>query len=318
MLLIPLIHSFDRKNRKGAVYYSSIHDLKSLQPAATSLLMAIPTFLRYMVIILVVLALARPQEGRKSQEIMSSGVDIIMAIDTSGSMRAMDFMRDKERIDRLEATKDVVREFVKDRPHDRLGMVAFGNEAFTQCPLTLDHNILVSFLDKLEIGIAGDSTAIGSAIGISTKRLKDLKSKSKIVILLTDGRSNAGNIPPLKAAEIAKTFGIKIYTVGMGTEGKAPFLVNTIFGERWVYKQVDLDEDTLNAIADTTGGQYFRATDKESLEQVYEQIDQMEKSEAKVIDHSEYSELYVYFLASAIGLLFLEIILTHTWLRRTP
>ncbi|HJO58073.1 MAG TPA: VWA domain-containing protein, partial [Nitrospinaceae bacterium] len=214
--------------------------------------------------------------------------------------------------------KDVVAQFIDSRETDRMGMVVFGGEAFTQCPLTLDQDILYSFLDKLKIGMAGDATAIGSAIGISVKRLKDLKSKSKVIILLTDGRNNAGKITPLQAAEFAKTFGIKIYTVGVGTRGKAPFMVDSIFGKRLIYQDVDIDEDTLNKISEMTDAKYFRATDMESLKDIYEQIDKLEKSEIRVLDHSEYSELFHYFLIPGLLLLLTEIIISNSVLRRIP
>jgi Ca-activated chloride channel family protein len=242
----------------------------------------------------------------------------MLALDTSGSMRALDFIEDEKRITRLTVVKDVVSKFIDNRPNDRIGMVVFGEQAYTQCPLTLDQDILQSFLSKLEIGMAGDSTAIGSAIGIAVKRLKDLESKSKVMILLTDGRSNAGALPPIQAAQAAKTFGIKIYTIGVGTKGKAPFLVNSVFGQRYVYQEVDIDEVTLKEISKITGGQYFRATDVESLKNIYDQIDEMEKSEVKVIDHSEYKELFYYFLVPGLLLLLLEAGLSNTLLRRVP
>ena len=181
----------------------------------------------------------------------------MLALDTSGSMKALDFIQNDKRDTRLTMVKDVVSKFIENRTNDRMGMVVFGSEAYTQCPLTLDQNILQSFLRKLDIGMAGDSTAIGSAIGIAVKRLKDLKSDSKLIILLTDGRNNAGNLAPLQAAQTAKAFGIKIHTIGVGTRGKAPFLVNSIFGQRYVYQEVDIDEDTLKEISQVTGGQYF-------------------------------------------------------------
>jgi len=264
------------------------------------------------------MALARPQEGYKRTEILSMGVDIMLALDTSGSMQALDFIKNEKRDTRLAMVKDVVSKFIDNRTNDRMGMVVFGSEAYTQCPLTLDQNVLQSFLSKLDIGMAGDSTAIGSAVGIAVKRLKDLKSDSKLIILLTDGRNNAGNLAPLQAAQTAKTFGIKIHTIGVGTRGRAPFLVNSIFGQRYVYQEVDIDEGTLKEISKITGGQYFRATDLESLKSIYKQIDQMEKSDVKVFDHSDYTELFHYFLIPAILLLFLEIILSNSLLRRIP
>jgi Ca-activated chloride channel family protein len=233
-------------------------------------------------------------------------------------MRAMDFEKNHQPVDRLTVVKDVVSEFIDSREFDRMGMVVFGNEAFTQCPLTLDHDILHSFLNKLQIGVAGDSTAIGSAIGISVKRLKDLESKSKVIILLTDGRNNSGNITPFQAAEIAKTYGIKIYTVGVGTTGQAPFPINTPFGRKMLMQRVEIDEDSLKKIAEQTGGRYFRATDSDSLKQIYAQIDSLEKSEVRWIDHSEYRELFPLLLIPALLLVFAEKVLSQTRLRRVP
>jgi Ca-activated chloride channel family protein len=301
-----------------AVHYSSLTALKVVRSHRSEVMAAIPAVLRFIAITLFIVAFARPQEGRKKTEILSEGVDIILAIDTSGSMRALDFKKNDESVTRLSVVKDVVAQFVDSRETDRMGMVVFGGEAFTQCPLTLDQDILYSFLDKLKIGMAGDATAIGSAIGISVKRLKDLKSKSKVIILLTDGRNNAGKITPLQAAEFAKTFGIKIYTVGVGTRGKAPFMVDSIFGKRLIYQDVDIDEDTLNKISEMTDAKYFRATDMESLKDIYEQIDKLEKSEIRVLDHSEYSELFHYFLIPGLLLLLTEIIISNSVLRRIP
>ncbi|WP_244875031.1 VWA domain-containing protein [Nitrospina gracilis] len=209
-------------------------------------------------------------------------------------------------------------EFIDGREFDRMGMVVFGNEAFTQCPLTLDHNILQEFLSRLDIGVAGDSTAIGSAIAIAVKRLKDLESKSKVIILLTDGRNNAGSIPPRQAAEIAATFGIKIYTVGVGTHGKVPFVFDGILGRQLIMQDVEMDEESLKEIADITNGKYFRAMDTDSLKKIYTQIDQLEKSEVKWIDHSEFKELFPYFLIPGLLLLITEFTLAQTRLRRIP
>jgi Ca-activated chloride channel homolog len=318
LAIIPLLIYRALKNRPATLHFSSLDSLKTLHSKGTEFLAATPLILRCLAIALLVTALARPQEGRKSTEILSAGVDILLAIDTSGSMRAEDFEKNNQPIDRLTVVKDVVSEFIGSREFDRMGMVVFGNEAFTQCPLTLDHDILHSFLNKLEIGVAGDSTAIGSAIGISVKRLKDLESKSKVIILLTDGRNNAGNITPFQAAEIAKTFGIKIYTVGVGTKGQAPFPMNTPFGQKMLMQRVAIDEEALKKIAEQTGGRYFRATDSDSLKQIYAQIDSLEKSEVKWIDHSEYRELFPLFLIPALLLLLTEIVLAQTRLRRVP
>jgi len=315
-LIIPYL--LWRRKEQLAISYSSLEILQNIRAIQVGFLSAIPLALRIFAISLFIIALARPQEGYKRTEILSMGVDIMMALDTSGSMQALDFIKNEKRDTRLAMVKDVVSKFIENRTNDRMGMVIFGSEAYTQCPLTLDQNILQSFLSKLDIGMAGDSTAIGSAVGIAVKRLKDLKSDSKLIILLTDGRNNAGNLAPLQAAQTAKAFGIKIHTIGVGTRGKAPFLVNSIFGQRYVYQEVDIDEVTLKEIAKITGGQYFRATDLESLESIYKQIDKMEKSEVKVFDHSEYTELFHYFLIPAILFLLFEIILSNTLLRRLP
>ena len=317
-LMVPFLTIRGKGKQQATISYSSIDTLQAIRSARVEILSILPLALRMFAISLLVLALARPQEGYKSTEILSVGVDIMLALDTSGSMQALDFIKDEKRDTRLAMVKDVVSQFIDNRPNDRMGMVVFGSEAYTQCPLTLDQGILKSFLSKLDIGMAGDSTAIGSAIGIAVKRLKDLKSKSKVIILLTDGRNNAGSLPPLQAAQTAKAFGIKIHTIAVGTLGKAPFLVNSIFGQRYVYQQVDIDEDTLKKISDLTGGQYFRATDLESLKTIYKQIDEMEKSEVKVIDHSEYTELFHYFLIPGLLILLLEILLSNTTLRRIP
>jgi len=317
-LIVPYLTIRRKVKLQATISYSSIDTLQAIRSPRVEILSILPLVLRMIAISLLVLALARPQEGHKRTEILSVGVDIMLALDTSGSMQALDFIKDEKRDTRLAMVKDVVSQFIENRPNDRMGMVVFGSEAYTQCPLTLDQGILQSFLSKLDIGMAGDSTAIGSAIGIAVKRLKDLESKSKVIILLTDGRNNAGNLPPLQAAQTAKAFGIKIHTIAVGTYGKAPFLVNSIFGQRYVYQQVDIDEDTLKKISDLTGGQYFRATNLESLKAIYKQIDEMEKSEVKVIDHSEYTELFHYFLIPGILLLLLEIALSNTVLRRIP
>jgi Ca-activated chloride channel family protein len=197
-------------------------------------------------------------------------------------------------------------------------MVVFGAEAFTQCPLTLDYGVLLSFLDRVEIGMAGDSTAIGSALSVCVKRLKDLQSKSKVVILLTDGRNNAGSIDPETAAGMARTFGIKVYTIGVGTEGKVPFLVDTIIGKQAVYQQVDLDEAILKKIASATGGTYFKATNTEALAEIYRQIDQMEKTTVETKEYTEYRELFHPFLLCGLALLLLEVVLANTRLRKIP
>jgi len=274
--------------------------------------------LRNLSLLLLVVAIARPQSGKKTTEVITEGVDIILALDISGSMQALDFKLDGKPVTRLEVAKNVVREFIGGRNNDRMGLVVFAQDAFTQCPLTLDQGVLLGFLENIKFGLAGDGTAIGTAIGLATKRLKDLKAKSRVIILLTDGRNNMGRLNPIKAAELAQKFEIKIYTIGAGTKGKAPFLVNTPLGSQYIYEQVDIDEDTLKEIARITGGQYFRAVDTEGLKQIYSQIDKMEKSEVKVKEYMEYNELVLWPLLGRLFFLVLEIILTNTRFRKIP
>lgn len=233
-------------------------------------------------------------------------------------MQALDFRIDDKPVDRLRIVKNVVSDFVKKRGNDRLGLVVFGEEAFIQCPLTLDHGILTSFLKKLEIGMAGDGTAIGSALGTAINRMKDLKSKEKIVILMTDGRNNSGRLSPSKAADIASRYGIKVYTIGVGTDGKAPFLVDGIFGKNYIYRDVDIDEETLREISDKTSGRYFRATDTEKLEEIYDEIDKLETTEIKMKEYTEYKELFHLLLIPGILILLFEIVLANTKLRKIP
>jgi Ca-activated chloride channel family protein len=278
----------------------------------------IPLALRTICLVLLVLTAARPQLFNVSRDIRSPGVDIMLCLDTSGSMQALDFRLDEERVSRLTAVKKVVSEFIKKREMDRIGLVVFGEEAFTQSPLTLDKGLLLELVEKMEIGMAGDRTALGSAIAIGGKRLKDLKAKSRILVVLTDGRNNAGDITPEQAAEAVGALGVKIYTIGVGGKGPAPFKVQTLFGTRIVQQQVDLDEKTLGKVARMGGGRYFRAADSEQLGEIYEIIDQEEKTEVKVKEFFHFRELYVYFLVPALVLLALDIALRTTLFRVIP
>jgi Ca-activated chloride channel family protein len=318
-ILIPLMILYQWKGvGENRVKFSSLANLKRLKRSTSLLLRHTLLVLRCLAIALFVVALARPQSGNKASEILTEGIDIMLCLDTSGSMQALDFKWKNERQNRLQVVKRVVTDFIKGRKNDRIGMVVFGEEAFTQCPLTLDYGVLLNFLDQVQIGMAGDSTAVGSALGTCVKRLKDLESKSKVVILLTDGRNNAGSLSPETAAEIAKTFHIKTYTIGVGTEGEVPFQVDTIFGKKYVYQRVDLDEDALKKIADITGGTYFRATNTKALEEIYKQIDRLEKTKVKVKEYMEYKELFWWFLLPGLICILLEIILANTRFRKIP
>ena len=319
LIIIPILLVYQWKGvGKSRVRFSSLDTLKKLKRSTSLLMSYILVLLRCLALVLLIVALARPQSGTKASEVLTEGIDIILCLDTSGSMQALDFKWKNERHNRLEVVKNVVADFIKGRTNDRIGMVVFGEEAFTQCPLTLDYGVLLNFLDQVEIGMAGDSTAIGSALGTCVNRLKERESKSKVIILLTDGRNNAGNLSPQTAAEIADTYSIKTYTVGVGTAGEVPFLVDTIFGEKYMYQRVDLDEETLKEIATITGGSYFKATNTEALEEIYEKIDKLEKTKVEVKEYMEYEELFGWFLLSALLCILIEVILRNTRFRKIP
>ena len=314
MSLLPAIVWYRyRRHRTPAMASSALFPAAGI-PASTALrLHRLVPAIKYAVLCLLVVALARPQWGTERTEVLTKGINIVLALDLSESMAALDFKKKGRIVNRLEAVKGVVQEFVSKRSGDRIGMVVFGTHAYTQLPLTRDYNTMVSILDRLEIGAAGKSTAIGDAIGISLKRLADIESRSNIIILLTDGQSNAGELSPDTAGEIALQKGVKVYTIGVGTRGKAPYLVrDALFGERYVYQQVNIDEDTLRAIADKTGGLYFRAENLEGLQQIYDTIDAMETTAVKVNIFAEYNEIYPWLLIPALVMLLLYILLRNT------
>ncbi len=317
-LLIPVAVYFKGRSGSGPAKFSTLKTLKQLKRSKSIYASHSLTILRTLCLVCLVVAIARPQSGKKNSEAITEGVDIMLAMDVSGSMKALDFTMDGKRINRLEVIKNVVGDFIKARENDRMGMVVFSQEAFTQCPLTLDHGVLLTFLERVKTEMAGDGTAIGAGIGLTAKRLKDLDAKSKVIILLTDGRNNAGRITPTVGAELAKEYKIKIYTVGTGTKGKAPFLVNTPTGPQYIYDEVDIDEDTMKEIAKITGGQYFRATDTESLKKIYAQIDKLEKNKIKVKEFMEFKEQFLWPLLGAVVCLFLEMLLANTRFRKIP
>ena len=314
LLLVPFLIWYRRwRHRPPTMASSALFPVVGIGSSAVLRLQPLVPAIKYLALVLIIVALARPQWGTERTEVQTEGINIVLALDLSTSMAALDFKRKGQVVDRLEAVKGVVQDFVAGRTGDRIGMVVFGTHAYTQLPLTRDYNTMVSMLDRLKIGAAGERTAIGDAIGISIKRLADIESKSNIIILLTDGQSNAGELSPDTAGQIAKEKNIKIYTIGVGTRGKAPFLVNDpLFGERYVYQRVNIDEDTLNAIAEKTGGLYFRAEDLSGLQQIYDTIDKLEKTEVKVDIFADYSEIYPWLLFPAILLLPLYVILRNT------
>ncbi|MBF0573002.1 MAG: VWA domain-containing protein [Desulfamplus sp.] len=338
ILVIPIIflihrnkknNKFDRAyNQCASINVSSISFLNtqsnvksnqnSLQSTSITLTRLLP-ILKYTALALMIIALARPQWGTKKTDVTTEGINIILALDLSESMAALDFSSKGKIITRLDAVKEVVSDFIMKREGDRIGMVVFGSQAFTQLPLTRDYNTISFVLEKLKIGAAGPSTAIGDAVGISLKRLEDIKSKSNIIILLTDGSSNSGELAPETAASIAAERGVKIYTIGVGKEGKAPFLINDpVFGQRYVYQKVDIDHETLKKMADMTKGTFFAAEDVSTLQKIYQMIDNLEKTKVDVKSWAEYNELYLWLLVSALILLGVYTVLSNTRFIRIP
>ncbi len=276
-------------------------------------------FLRLAGLILLIIALSRPVSPVADSRIESEGIDIVLAIDCSTSMLAEDFKLGASRQNRLEVVKSVVKDFIKGRNSDRVGITAFAARAYTVCPLTLDYGWLIENLSRVRTGMIEDGTAIGSGLASALNRLKDSKAKSRVVILLTDGRNNTGDIAPSTAAEAAKALGIKVHTIGAGTKGLAPYPVKDFFGNTGYQSiKIDIDEDTLKDIAAKTQGRYFRATDTESLREIYKEIDRMEKTRIEEKGYLEYNELFPYFLWPGIGLLLLEVVLGNTILRKLP
>ncbi|MFH1754016.1 MAG: VWA domain-containing protein, partial [Candidatus Omnitrophota bacterium] len=312
LAFIPAIYT--KMRRKGpALLFSSGELVKGLRPSLKVILGRNTIYIRCAALILIILALARPQSSIEESVIETEGIDIVLAVDVSTSMLAEDFKIGARRQNRLEVAKRVMEEFVGKREHDRIGLVAFAGRAYTVCPLTLDYGWLLQNLDRVEIGIMEDGTAIGSGLSSALNRLRDTEAKSKIIILLTDGINNAGRISPTVAAEAAKTLNIKVYTVGAGTRGTAPYPMKDMFGNI-VYQAVNIpiDDKALTAIAEKTGGTYFRATDTESLRKIYSEIDSLEKTPIKEKGYMEYIELFGIFLMAALALIILEILLNNT------
>jgi len=265
---------------------------------------------RSLAIATLIVALARPQSSLSWQNTTTEGIDIVIASDISGSMLAEDFQPN-----RLEAGKNIAIDFIKARPNDRIGLVIFSGESFTQCPLTIDHDVLINLYKDIHYGMINDGTAIGMGLATAVNRLKDSQAKSKVIILLTDGSNNMGSIPPVTAAEIAKQFNVRVYTVGIGTHGFAPYPVQTPYGIQYQRMPVDVDEGTLTQIANETGGKYFRATDNKKLESIYNQIDKLEKAKIDVTEYHKKTELFLPFALLAAVLLLIEFTLRNTLLK---
>ena len=324
LLLLPLAAWLKgRRGKPPAFVYSSVQLLRGVQDITKSQAGGLLAVLRWLALALLIVALAQPRLTKfDSTKATASGVDIVVAFDLSGSMAAEDFAIKGRRVNRVVMAKDVLQKFIAKRPSDRIGLVAFGTEAFIASPLTLDHDFLLKNLERLDLNtINGNQTAIGSALSAAVNRLRELKSKSKIVILMTDGQSNAGKIAPLTAAEAAQALGVKCYTIGVGTRGVAEMPVgrNPFTGEV-VYRPqpVDIDEETLTKISDMTGGKYYRADNADNFERIYDEIDKLEKTEAEVKKFAQHTELFAWLIAVGLVCLTTEIGLGQTVLRRLP
>ncbi len=307
------------KGAAPAVVFSSLRPLLDLGRVRRSRLGGWLTSLLLLALALFIVALSRPRMGKTISTVQASGIDIMIALDVSGSMIAEDFTIGGQRASRVEVVKKVTQTFIEGRPNDRIGMLCFASRPYLVSPLTLDHDWLLQNLERVRLGLVEDGTAIGSAIASASNRLQNKESKSRIVVLLTDGDNNAGKVPPITAAEAARALGIKVYTIGAGTRGFAPVPMTDMFGRK-VYRnmKVDVDEDTLKKIADTTGGVFYRATDTRTLTQIFDQIDKLEKSTVELSQSTQYRELFPWFLGAGAALLALQALLAQTLGRKLP
>lgn len=317
LLLIPVVFFwyFTYQRRRGATLrFSHLGFIRDVHKTSSIRARLVLIILRVLTLTLLIVALSRPQSGMKGEEVITQGVDIVLALDVSSSMLAEDI-----KPNRIDAAKQVAAEFVKGRKNDRIGMVIFAAQGYTQCPLTIDYGILLGFLDQIKVGMIEDGTAVGMGLAAAVNRLRTSEAKSKVIILLTDGRNNRGEIDPITAAQAAQAFDVRIYAIGAGTHGTALYPVNDpFFGKRYVPMKVDIDEETLRKIADMTKAKYFRATNRNRLEAIYEEIDEMEKTEIRVREYTRYSELFYYFVGVAVLLFLSEIGLAHTRFRKIP
>ena len=315
ILIIPIIIWYILKNKTftASLQISTLKAIPKDHFTFKHILRHVIFAFRVIVLALLIVALARPQSTLNWKNVSTEGIDIVLALDISSSMLAMDF-----KPDRLEAAKDLAIQFISGRPSDRIGLVVFSGESFTQCPLTSDHKVVINLFRDIKSGMIEDGTAIGLGLANAVGRIKDSEAKSKVIILLTDGVNNRGSVAPLTAAELANTFGIRVYTIGVGSMGNAPYPFNTVYGVQVQNIPVEIDEDILTKIADVTGGKYFRATNNEKLRQIYNEIDQLEKSKIEVKEYSQKNEEYLKFVLAALVLLLIDISLRFTILRQIP
>jgi Ca-activated chloride channel family protein len=329
LLLLPPILAWlkGKRGRPPAFLYSSVQLVRALLNVSRSRAGGFLAALRWLALAVFIFALAQPRFTKSQTQVKASGIDIAVAMDLSGSMASEDFEVGGGRLSRIEMAKAVLKRFIEKRPGDRIGLIAFGTDAYIAAPITLDHDFVLRNLDRFAIDpydprnnlIDGSHTAIGSGLSTAVNRLRELKSKSKIVILMTDGQNNSGKLAPLTVAEAAQTLGVKVYTIGVGMRGNAPMPTLDVWGRRTqVPVPVDIDEDTLTKIADMTGGKYYRADNAEHFQQIYAEIDKLEKTEAVVKKYTEFNELFAWFVSGGLAVLLVEQILKHTILRRLP
>lgn len=322
LLLLPLAALLKgRRGKPPAFVYSSVQLLRGVQDITKSKAGNLLLSLRWLALALFIVALAQPRLTKfDTTKATASGVDIVVAFDLSGSMAAEDFEIRGNRVNRVQMAKNVLEGFIAKRPNDRIGLVAFGTQAYIASPITLDHDFLLKNLERMDLNtINGNQTAIGSALSTAVNRLRELKSKSKIVILMTDGVNNAGKVAPLTAAEAAQALGVKVYTIGVGTQGQAPMPATDMFGRRgYQMVPVDIDEETLTKIAEMTGGKYYRADNADRFQAIYREIDKLEKTEADVKKFAHHTELFAWLIALGVVLLTAEIAMGQTVLRRLP
>jgi Ca-activated chloride channel family protein len=315
LLIIPAVIWYIRKAQKmsASLVFSNLQGLANVKKSMRAKLRHVVFAANMLAFALLVFAIARPQSTNQWKNVSSEGIDIMMALDISGSMLAADF-----KPNRLEAAKEVATEFVSGRPDDRIGLVVFSAESFTQCPLTTDHSVLINLFHDVKMGMIDDGTAIGSGLATAVNRLKDAKKAGKVIILLTDGVNNQGSIAPVTAAEIAKAFGIHVYTIGVGTMGMAPYPVQTPFGTQYQDMEVNIDEPMLKQIAQMTGAKYFRATNNQKLRDIYKEIDKLEKTRVEVKEYRKREDVFMPFGLAALLLLLASFALKHTVLRVIP
>lgn len=314
LIIVPLLvvfYIFRQHKTSPSLIFSSAQRLSDIPMAPRLFLRHLLFAVRMIIITLLIIIIARPQSTDYWEDVSTEGIDIVLAMDISSSMLARDF-----KPDRLEAAKNVATEFISGRPYDRMGLVIFSGESFTQCPLTTDHAVLINLMREMQSGMIDDGTAIGLGLATAVNRIKDSGAKSKVIILLTDGVNNMGEIAPVTAAEIAKTMGVRVYTIGVGSRGLAPYPVQTPAGIRYRNMQVEIDEEVLKEIAAMTGGNYYRATDNESLNEIYKEIDQLEKSKIDVQEFSRKREEYMPLAIAVAALLLFEILIRYTLLRK--